>query len=56
MAIINKGKTFANGEQLTADKFNQVIDNATFTTSAVDNVSTQLSSGAIVVLRFNTNE
>ena len=49
MAIINKGKSFANGEQLTADKLNQVIDNATFTTSAVDNVSTQLSSGAIIV-------
>jgi hypothetical protein len=49
MAIINKGKTFANGEQLTADKLNQVIDNATFTASAVDNVSTQLSSGAIIV-------
>ena len=49
MAIINKGKSFANGEQLTADKLNQVIDNATFTTSAVDNTSTQLSSGAIIV-------
>ena len=49
MAIINKGKTFANGEQLTADKLNQVIDNATFTTSSVDNVSTQLSGGSIVV-------
>jgi len=49
MAIINKGKSFANGEQLTADKLNQVIDNATFTTSAVDNVSTQLSGGSIVV-------
>lgn len=49
MAIINKGKTFANGEQLTADKLNQVIDNATFTTSAVDNVSTQLAGEAIVV-------
>ena len=49
MAIINKGKSFANGEQLTADKLNQVIDNATFTTSAVDNVSTQLAGGAIVV-------
>jgi hypothetical protein len=49
MAIINKGKSFANGEQLTADKLNQVIDNATFTISAVDNVSTQLASGAIIV-------
>lgn len=49
MAIINKGKTFANGEQLTSDKLNQVIDNATFTTSAVDNVSTQLAGEAIIV-------
>ena len=49
MAIINKGKSFANGEQLTADKLNQVIDNATFTTSAVDNVSTQLAGDAIIV-------
>jgi hypothetical protein len=49
MAIINKGKSFANGEQLTADKLNQVIDDATFTTSAVDNVSTQLSGGGIIV-------
>ena len=49
MAIINKGKSFANGEQLTAEKLNQVIDNATFTTSAVDNVSTQLAGEAIIV-------
>jgi len=49
MAIINKGKTFNNGEQLTAEKLNQVIDNATFTTSAVDNVSTQLAGEAIIV-------
>ncbi len=49
MAIINKGKSFANGEQLTADKLNQVIDNATFASGAVDNVSTQLSGGAIIV-------
>jgi hypothetical protein len=49
MAIINKGKSFSNGEQLTADKLNQVIDDATFTTSAVDNVSTQISGGGIIV-------
>ena len=49
MAIINKGKSFNDGEQLTADKLNQVIDNATFTTSAVDNVSTQLAGEAIIV-------
>jgi hypothetical protein len=49
MAIINKGKSFANGEQLTADKLNQVTDNATFASGAVDSVSTQLSGGAIIV-------
>ena len=49
MAIINKGKSFANGEQLTADKLNQVIDNATFASGAVDNVSTQLAGEAIIV-------
>lgn len=49
MSVINKGKSFANGEQLTADKLNQVIDNATFSASAVDNVSTLLVGGAIAV-------
>ena len=49
MSVITTGKTFANGEQLTADKLNQVNDNATFTTSAVDNVSTQLAGEAIIV-------
>jgi hypothetical protein len=49
MSVITTGKTFANGEQLTADKLNQVTDNATFASGAVDNVSTQLSSGAIIV-------
>ena len=49
MSVITTGKTFANGEQLTADKLNQVTDNATFTTSAVDNVSTQLAGEAIIV-------
>ena len=36
MSVITSGKTFANGEQLSADKINQVTDNATFTTDAVD--------------------
>ena len=51
MAVITSGKTFANGEQLTADKLNQVITGATFNaTEAVDNSTTQIDgSGAIVV-------
>ena len=49
MAVISKGQTFATGDQVTALKLNNLADNATFTSGAVDNVSTQLSGGAIIV-------
>ena len=50
MAIINKGTAFSNGEQLTADKINNMIDLATFNNSAVDLTSTFVNtSGQIVV-------
>jgi len=49
MAVISKGQTFAAGDQVTASKLNNLADNATFASGAVDNVSTQLSGGAIVV-------
>lgn len=49
MAVISKGQTFAAGDQVTALKLNNLADNATFTSGAVDNVSTQLSGGSIVV-------
>lgn len=49
MAVISKGQTFATGDQVTALKLNNLADNATFASGAVDNVSTQLSGGAIVV-------
>lgn len=50
MSIINKGTAFSNGEQLTADKINNMIDLATFNASATDSVSTTVnSSGQIVV-------
>jgi hypothetical protein len=50
MSVINTGKTFANGEQLTADKLNQVIDQATFNASeAVDGSTITLISGAMAV-------
>ena len=49
MSVITKGKTFANGEQLTAGKLNQMLDAATFNTAAVDNTKTTLSGGAITV-------
>ena len=49
MSVITKGKTFANGEQLTAGKLNQMLDAATFNTAAVDNTKTTLSGGAITI-------
>jgi hypothetical protein len=49
MSVITKGKTFANGEQLTAGKLNQMLDAATFSSAAVDNTKTTLSGGAITV-------
>jgi hypothetical protein len=49
MAVISKGQTFATGDQVTALKLNNLADNATFASGSVDNVSTQLSGGAIVV-------
>ena len=50
MAIINKGTSFSNGEQLSASKLNNLLDGATFGTDSVDNASTLLnSSGAITV-------
>ena len=50
MAVITSGKTFANGEQLSADKLNQVITAATFnSTDAVDNSTIILVGGAMAV-------
>ena len=49
MSVITKGKTFANGEQLTAGKLNQMLDAATFSASAVDNTKTTLSAGRITI-------
>ncbi len=50
MAVITSGKTFANGEQLSASKLNQVITAATFNASdAVDGSTIQLVGGAMAV-------
>jgi hypothetical protein len=49
MSVITKGKTFANGEQLTAGKLNQMLDAAVFSSTAVDNTKTTLSGGAITI-------
>jgi len=50
MAVITSGKTFANGEQLSASKLNQVITAATFNQSdAVDGSTMTLIGGAMTV-------
>jgi len=49
MAVITSGKTFANGEQLSASKLNQVITAATFASGAIDNSVMQIVGDAITV-------
>lgn len=49
MSILNKGTTYATNQQVTATNLNNLVDNATFASGAVDNSTTQLSGGAIIV-------
>lgn len=49
MAVLSTGNSYSSGDQVTAANQNNQINNATFTSSAVDNTSTQLSGGAIIV-------
>ncbi len=49
MAILATGNTFAVGDELTHTKLNNAVNNATFDTGAVDNATTQLSGGALIV-------
>jgi len=49
MAILTTGNTFADGDQVTSDKLNNIANAATFASGAVDDSTTQLSSGAIIV-------
>ena len=51
MSVITKGRIFSNGEQLTAEKLNVLVDEASFNSStAVDNSTTRVNeSGAITV-------
>lgn len=49
MAVISTGQTFSDGEQVTAAKLNNAVNGSTFDSGAVDNASTQLSGGAIIV-------
>lgn len=49
MAILNKGTTFADGDQVTSSNLNALVASATFASGAVDGSTTQLSGDAIIV-------
>jgi len=50
MAILTKGTDFTTGDQVTAVKLDNLVDNATFASGAVDNTTTQIDgSGQIIV-------
>jgi hypothetical protein len=49
MAILVTGNTYAANDQVTSTNLNAAVNSATFASGAVDGVSTQLSSGSIIV-------
>lgn len=49
MAVLTKGVDFTTGDQVTAANLDNLVDAATFAAGAVDNSTTQLSGGAIIV-------
>lgn len=49
MAILTTGNTFVTGDSPTATSLNNSVNNATFASGAVDDSTTQLSGGAIIV-------
>ena len=51
MAILSKGNTFATGEQVTAAKLNNLVDNATFASDAVDNSTTALDGNGKIIVK-----
>jgi hypothetical protein len=56
MPVLSKGFTFANNDQVTSTRLNDLVDAATFASDSVDNITTQLSSGKIVVKEINTGQ
>ncbi len=49
MSILVTGNTYTANDQVTSTNLNESVNNATFASGAVDNVSTQISSGSIIV-------
>jgi hypothetical protein len=51
MAILSKGTDFSTGDQVTATKLDNLVDNATFASGAVDNSTTQLSGAGQIIVK-----
>ncbi len=49
MAILTTGNSFSTGNQVTASALNAAVNSATFASGAVDESTTTLSGGAIIV-------
>jgi hypothetical protein len=49
MPILSKGQTFVNGDTVTSTKLNNLVDLATLAAGCVDEVSTSLVGGQIIV-------
>jgi hypothetical protein len=49
MPILSKGTTFTSPDTVTSTKLNNLVDAATFAAGAVDDSTTALSGGAIIV-------
>jgi len=50
MPIINKGTSFSNGEQLTADKLNNLVDQAEFNAAATDGTTTFVNTAGQIAV------
>ena len=49
MAILSKGYTFTGTDTVTSTKLNSLVDNATLASGCVDETTTDLSGGKIIV-------
>lgn len=49
MAILSKGYTFTGTDTVTSTKLNNLVDSAAFASGCVDDTTTQLSGGQIIV-------
>lgn len=56
MGVLVKGHTFADNEQVTSTKVNNLVDNATFSNDAVDDSTIQISSNKLAVKTINTGQ